>query len=322
MKSKHVSLWHSKSTSWLEESTFDHNKSNDMVTVESLYSLVSQGTERLAISQPLSSEVANRLAVPYMKGSLDSTFTYGYSLVGRVLDGPEHLLNNNVHLLHPHQSHARVLESDLFALDANFDPRRAVFASNMETAVNAIWDAQLELGDRLLIIGYGTIGALIGQVAERIVGVPIDILEIAPERRSKIDTHRLIEKVSPGAYDVAFNATGNGQMLQVALSAVRNEGRVVELSWYGESQVSLQLGTDFHYGRKQIIGSQVSNIPFRKQPNWDYKKRKMLVMDLLESFDATKLIDQEIPWSHAAYFFNELRAAPFAGLGVIINYNE
>ena len=40
-------------------------------------------------------------------------------------------------------------------------PARAVLAANMETALNAVWDAAPGPADRIAIVGAGVVGALV-----------------------------------------------------------------------------------------------------------------------------------------------------------------
>jgi len=37
-------------------------------------------------------------------------------------------------------------------------PGRGVLAANMETAVNGVWDAAVQPGDRVAVIGAGAVG--------------------------------------------------------------------------------------------------------------------------------------------------------------------
>ena len=63
------------------------------------------------------------------------------------------------------------------------------------------------------------------------------------------------------------------------------EARIIELSFYANEEVKLHLGRSFHMNRLKIISSQVSEIPKHMQANWDYKKRKEKVFQLLQDFN-------------------------------------
>ena len=101
------------------------------------------------------------------------------------------------------------------------------------------------------------------------------------------------------------------------------EGKVVELSWYGEKEVSLNLGGDFHLQRKQIISSQVSRVPYDKSARWDYKRRKEVVLKLLKNSIFDSILTNEINFEDAPAFFNSLRTRDGyvdKGLGWTIRY--
>ncbi len=312
-----LELWHDKERSWFETSEI---ASEAGLTIRSLHSLISAGTERVVTSHAIVHEMAERMAVPYMKGSLDKSFTYGYSLVGHVISGGE-LQGKLVHVMHPHQDYSLVEEKAAYVLPDELDPRLATLISNMETAVNAVWDAQIELGDRILIQGYGLIGALIASVLKQYPGLDLQVLDIDPKRKQQITDHQLDHFDHKNTeFDVVFNTTSSEQTLQDAFRLTRLEGTIVELSWYGSKQVNLSLGADFHYGRKRLICSQVSHIPNRKQPNWNYKNRKDLVVRLLQELEPTYLLGHEIDFQDAPEFYRKLRSGDIKELSTIINY--
>ena len=47
------------------------------------------------------------------------------------------------------------------ALPETVPPQRAVLAANMETALNAVWDAAAGPADRIAVVGAGVVGALV-----------------------------------------------------------------------------------------------------------------------------------------------------------------
>ena len=111
-------------------------------TVRSLYSAVSSGSERLVLAGRVPPDLHASMRVPYMAGDFPFPIKYGYSLVGTVEQGPSHLLAKVVHLLHPHQDVCLVDATDVFPVPDGIPPSRAALASNMETAITAIWDAR------------------------------------------------------------------------------------------------------------------------------------------------------------------------------------
>lgn len=316
-----LELWHNKENSWLVEKNSPLD-TVDQIVVQSLYSLVSLGTERLVTTQNFTEVLASNMGIPYMQGSLLNDFTYGYSLVGQVISGPLEIKGKFVHLMHPHQNVLAVRKQDVFIIPDSMDPKLATLASNMETAVNAIWDGSVEIGDKILVIGYGIIGAMIALLAKTIGGVEVTIRENNPNKGLVIANagFKKYDQRNSSDFDVVFNTTSSGEMLQEAIELTRQEGKIVEVSWYGDRSIKVNLGADFHYGRKRIICSQVSQIPYKKQPIWDYKKRKNLVFKLLNDLNPIHLIESEVPFSETPVFFDELRRGAIDSVGVVIKY--
>lgn len=313
-------LWHNHANSYHKEVPIGKAE----VVVRSLYSFVSTGTERSMIStKQLSSATAMKMAIPYMEGQLGQDFTYGYSLVGEVLEGPDELVGYKVHLLHPHQEYAFVSSADAHIIPVGIDPKHATLASNLETAVNALWDSEIKEKDSVLIVGYGLIGALVARLCKDYVGTTVTVSEPNQVRATMAKSHgfELLNKQPSKAYDVSFHTSGTSKGLQSAIDQVGKEGKIIELSWYADREVTLRLGDGFHYDRKQIISSQVSSIPKSKQHDWDYKKRKTLVFDLLSKIDFSYLIQKSVPFDQTPQFFNDLRRETPSELGIIIDYN-
>jgi threonine dehydrogenase-like Zn-dependent dehydrogenase len=187
-----------------------------------------------------------------------------------------------------------------------------------------MWDARPELGDHIMVVGYGLIGALIARLCQETVGVQVHIVE-TDEKRAALAKHHgfnLWESTSSQPLDMAFHTSGTDEGLQFAIDRVRREGKVIELSWYGSRKSTVVLGDSFHYDRKQIISSQVSNLPNRKQNDWDYKRRKALVFELLSKLDFSHLVGHSIHFDQSPDFFNSLRAESPSDIGIIIDYNR
>lgn len=315
-----IELWHNKEKSWLTPHKLPVPSEGQLI-IKSRYSMISTGTEKVITTQVLDPDLALKMAIPYQKGAMTNTFTYGYSLVGEVISEGE-FQGEKVHVMHPHQDFAVVYTNDVRVLPRDIDPKLATLISNMETAVNAVWDAQVELGDRVLIQGYGTIGALVASILQKYPGLDLHVHDIDPQKAELIASHGLsVYDMEEEEFDLVFNTTGSEIALEEAFKFARLEGTIIELSWYGAKRVSLELGESFHYGRKRLICSQVSHIPNRKQPNWNYENRKDLVIRLLQELDPTYLLGHEINFQDAPEFYHKLRSGDVKELSTIINYH-
>ncbi|MEN0004557.1 MAG: zinc-binding alcohol dehydrogenase [Bacteroidota bacterium] len=314
-------LWHlSSSTSSLLSSAIPAPKEGQCL-VKSEFSLISLGTERLVASGAVPVDLHQNMRVPYMEGSFELPVKYGYSLVGQVVTQGYPLSGKKVHLMHPHQSYCIVEAEALTLIPEKVPIRRAVLASNLETAVNAVWDSQVQIGDRVLVVGFGMIGALTALLLQQIAGVEVYIAERLPQRRAlaqQLDFQLLAEETD---FDITFHTSSSSSGLQMAIDRLGYEGTSVELSWYGTKEVSMQLGASFHQQRKRLIASQVGQVPGSKQNRWDYRRRKQLVFQLLQQEKFDQLLTHEISLSEAPALFGKLREGTLEGIGWTIKYD-
>ena len=82
--------------------------SNDtQVSVRTLWSGISRGTERLVASGRVPVAEYERMRAPMQEGTFPFPVKYGYCAVGIVEDGPGELAGKTVFALHPHQDQFR-----------------------------------------------------------------------------------------------------------------------------------------------------------------------------------------------------------------------
>ena len=316
-------LWHlsAEKSQIVEEplSSIDHQQ----IAVKSHYSLISSGTEYLVASGQVPSQLHQSMQVPHMGGSFSFPIKYGYSLVGKVSsEGP--LKDKMVHLLYPHQNCCTVNTADLFVIPNGIPPKRATLASNVETALTAIWDSQVSIGDRVLVVGFGMIGALVARLLSFLPAIKLGIVEKNPARQqlAKQMGFQIWEPAEHDLpFDLAFHSSASAAGLQTAIDAVGLESKIIELSWYGEKISPLVLGGSFHQQRKQIISSQVSRLPSSYQARWDFKRRKETVFELLKNPTFDQHVTHEVPFDESPMFFEQLRKRDLPdGLGWCIAY--
>ena len=293
--------------------------------IQTLYSAVSPGTERLVLSGKIPSKLFNSMACPYMEGKFSFPVKYGYSLVGKVTVGPKSLIGRIVHLLHPHQNKCVVRTRDAHPVPSAVPPARAVLASNLETAVNAVWDSGVLLGEKVLVIGFGIVGSLTARLLSMIPGVQVTIVENHPTKAvlaEKMGFHAADANSLSADFDMIFHASGSPEGLQLALDQTGFEGKIVELSWYGDTEAPLKLGGRFHNKRLRIISSQVSHIPAEMRPHWDKNRRKKLVFRLLENELFDQHMTHTVSFSELPSLYSRLIQGPSDGLNYLVRYPE
>jgi len=154
----------------------------DEVVVRALYSGISRGTEALVFQGRVPASEYQRMRAPFQAGEFPGPVKYGYASVGQIEHGPRELLGRTVFVLHPHQTRYIVPARSVHVLPENVPASRAVLAANLETAINGVWDGRPQIGDRIAVIGAGTVGCLVAWLAARILGCEVDLVDINPRR--------------------------------------------------------------------------------------------------------------------------------------------
>jgi threonine dehydrogenase-like Zn-dependent dehydrogenase len=217
-----------------------------------------------------------------------------------------------------------VRAADIHVVPENVPPQRAALASNLETAVNALWDSRMSVGDRALVVGFGAVGALVARLAAMVPGGELWVVDAEPakvEMARRMGLTACAPQELGGVFDVVFQASGSAAGLELALARSGFEGRVVELSWYGTENVSLPLGREFHERRLQIVSSQVSSLPPRQRARWDRDRRKGLVFRLLQDPVFDEHCGETISFADLARIYPAILRAPNPGLGTIVRYD-
>lgn len=256
----------------------------DEVRVRALHSGVSRGTEALVFRGEVPPGEYQRMRAPFQAGDFPAPVKYGYASVGVVEAGPDMLLGRTVFCLHPHQTHYVVPAGAVHALPAGLPPARAVLAANMETAVNALWDASPRIGDRIAVVGGGVVGLLVAWLAARLPGCQVELVDtFAP--RARVAAQLGLAFASPEAAardaDLVVHASGQPAGLVTALGLAAFEATVLELSWYGQRSVALPLGEAFHARRLTLRSSQVGHVATAQRARWSHDRRMALALALL-----------------------------------------
>jgi 2-desacetyl-2-hydroxyethyl bacteriochlorophyllide A dehydrogenase len=287
--------------------------SGDEVLVRALYSGVSRGTEAIVFGGQVPSSEWERMRAPFQAGDFPAPVKYGYASVGRVERGPRELQGRTVFVLYPHQTRYVVPVRAVYAVPDAVPPARAVLAANMETALNGIWDARPHAGDRITVIGAGTVGCLAAWLASRIPGCDVVLCDVNPRRAAVARALGVVFADGPqagGDADVVIHASGSPEGLERALRSAANEATIVELSWFGDKTVSLPLGRAFHAKRLTIAASQVGHVAPSQRPRWDVRRRMQLALSLLSDAALDALITGESEFETLPDVMPRLAAAP------------
>lgn len=295
----------------------------DDIVIRTLHSAISRGTERLVLSGRVPESEFTRMRCPFMGGTFPFPAKYGYCLVGRVETGPKALRGRTVFALHPHQSAVVLPAEAAIVVPRSVPPRRAVLAANMETALNAVWDAGAGPGDRIAVVGGGVVGLLVGWLCGNIPGANVTVIDIDDRRAkaaSRLGLGFALPADIPGDCDIVFHASASAAGLATALRLAGNEATVVELSWYGAGEVAVPLGAEFHSRRLKLVSSQVGQVAPSHRPRWTHRRRLATALDLLADPRLDGLLGPPIAFADLPACINEILAPESGVLCQVIDY--
>lgn len=260
----------------------------DDLVVEALYGAVSRGTEALVFRGDVPASERERMRAPLQEGDFPGPVKYGYMTVGRIIDGAPERVGQTVFALHPHQDRFVLPAAMAVPVPDTVAAERAILGANMETALNALWDGGVLPGMRVVVVGVGVVGALIGALAAQIPGCDVTLVDVQPGRadiaRAMGCGFALPDAISegtPGGADLVFHTSATEAGLATALAAAGMEARVVEVSWYGTRTPAVPLGGGFHAKRLRLVSTQVGQVAPEMRPRWPHGRRLALALSLL-----------------------------------------
>jgi NAD(P)-binding Rossmann-like domain len=294
------------------------------VLVRASYSAVSRGTESLVFHGRVPASENQRMRCPHQVGEFPGPLKYGYASVGVVEAGPTELLKQAVFCLYPHQSAYVVAAAAVLPIPTSVAPERAVLAANLETAINALWDAAPRLGDRVTVVGAGVLGCLCAYLLARQIGVAVELVDIEPARAvvaGALGACFALPENAERERDLVIHASATEAGLCTSLELAATDSTVVELSWFGDAQVRLPLGGAFHRKRLALRSSQVGTLSPGARRRFDYRARLALALELCGDELLSVLIDAESPFETLPTLMPILTAPGSIGLCHRLRYD-
>ena len=311
-------LWHiNAETSEWQDAILEKTVAQDSLMLRTHFSMISTGTERLVAKGEVPMSMQNIMGVPYMDGAFSLPIKFGYACGGQSDEGKVY------HYMHPHQDVCILKKDALFELNNGLAPHKIPLVSNMETVLNAIWDSEYSETSSIAICGFGNVGSLLANTLRLYAEKEVDVLEKDTWRKDKAQSMGWNANAEEEKrYDIIFHTTGTSAGLQYCIDHLNEEGKVIELSWYGTKKVSLSLGEAFHYKRLSIKSSQVSKVSPIVSHKIDYTKRKEIAADLLLDSSYDELIANVVSKKEVPLLFKDLRNNSMPnGLIWLIKYN-
>jgi NADPH:quinone reductase-like Zn-dependent oxidoreductase len=296
---------------------------NEFVRVRALFGALSRGTESLVYRGLVPESEYTRMAAPWMGGTFPFPVQYGYSNVGRVEDGPSDWIGRQVFALQPHQTLYQASIQDVVLLPDGVSAERAVLAANMETALNAVWDAAPGPGDRITVVGGGVVGCLVAYLCGHLPGSEVTVVDINSERASiarSLGVYFSLPEGAPSDSDVVFHCSASAAGLATAIAAAGDEASVLELSWYGANSILAPLGGAFHSRQIRLQSSQVGHISTSHRPRWTHRRRLQAAMQMLTDSRLDVLLDPAVHFSNLPDQLPDLLGARGDALCCLIRY--
>jgi threonine dehydrogenase-like Zn-dependent dehydrogenase len=208
---------------------------------------------------------------------------------------------------------------------ADVPPERAVLAGTVETAVNALWDAAPLLGDRVAVVGAGMVGCTVARLLTLFPAVQVTLVDVVAER-AKVAAALGVGFAAPeeaaGGRDLVVHTSATSAGLQLSLDLLGSEGTVVDLSWYGDTDVRLSLGGAFHSRRLGLRASQVGTISPARSASRTTEDRLALALDLLRDPAFDVLVTGESPFRELPDVMGRLASGSLPALCHTITYGE
>ena len=317
------------------------------VRLETLYSGISAGTELTAYrgSNPyLNSEwdASRRLFVPGNSTHSYPLDAWGYEEVGTITgvgDGVDSgLVGRLVWGTWGHRSSVvRPMEwvTERLMPDG-LDPVAGIFAKIGAIALNAVLDADIHVGETVVVFGAGVPGQIVAQLARLNGGrvVSVDLLHGRRELAERLGASLTLDPVADdvaervrqltgnrGA-DVVIEMSGSYHALHEAVRTAAYSSRVVVGGFFQGAATPVRLGEEFHHNRISIIGSQISGVAPALQHRWNELRMSTTALQLMcdGRLDLTSLITHTVPAEDAPAAFEMLDTSPEAALQVVLDY--
>jgi threonine dehydrogenase-like Zn-dependent dehydrogenase len=332
--------------------------------VETLYSGLSAGTELTFLkgTNPyLSSRWESQYGV-FVDGEPSASFPVpflGYMEVARVTESRAGAPREGdvVAMAYGHKSgHVADAAQDFHVvLPPGMDPMLGVFVAQMgPICANGLLHAAADLygaqarglgdgvvGQRVLVMGAGTVGMLTALFARRCGALDVLLVDPSPFRRSRAEALGFAALDAPDAWihvkdrwfhgpaergaDVAFQCRATGGALHQCLKALRPQGTVIDLAFYQGGSEEVRLGEEFHHNGLAIRCAQIGRVPRGLAHAWNRRRLAAETLALLaDEGDAIRrtLITHVEPFDAAPAFMERLVAERPDFLQVVFEFGR
>lgn len=321
----------------------------DQVRIHTLFSGISAGTELTAYrgSNPYLNKRWDEDRRLFVDGSTSFEYPvngWGYEEVGEVVEIGSDVSRVKVgdriwgtwgHRSETIQTEARAADR---ILSPTVDPRIGIFSQIGAIALNVILDADIHVGETVVVFGLGVPGQIVAQLARlngaHVIGV--DGIAARRELALELGIHEVLDpsdgevaervraKTGGRGADVCLEVTGNYHAMHEAIRTVAYSSRVCVAGFMQGEGTGLRLGEEFHHNRVAVIASQISGVAPALQHRWNEYRLASTAMRLAEEgkLKLADLISHELPVAEAGFAFTMLDTKPQEALQVVLTFEE
>ena len=319
------------------------------VLARSFLSGISHGTEMTAYlgTSPFVEKTItkHRTFQPRVDGAAFYPFRYaGYELIGEVIalgEGVENFcIGDRVWFPAQHQTHFVFEANDpqAFRFSASFPLEAGAMINLSSIALGAVLDAEVKLGDTVVVFGGGTVGQLVVQLAFLSGAQRVFLVEPSEERRafatakSAVETFDsqdgnlvsvLLSRNEGRSPDVVIECSGTIPGLRGALQAAGVAGRVVAAGFFAGGTAGLTLGEEFLHNRITLLPSMwVWDCPSRWPERWDRNRLLHQAFHLLESgrLIVEGFVTSRFPFENAQEAYEAIAREPHKHMKAVLTF--
>jgi threonine dehydrogenase-like Zn-dependent dehydrogenase len=317
------------------------------VLVRAIYSGFSQGAERRKVlGQGIQTRWDEELRQFTADAKEPSASPLGYENVGEIIEvganEDRHLVGRVIWAGEPHQN---VFVAEAAAIDGHVLPTtpgakdlwRFAFLARLRVALNGVHDAEILVGENVLVVGGGTLGSFCGLLARRSGARNVFLADVSAEALalgerlglipvpadSEADLREMKRISGPEGIDKVIEASGTYEGLQTALRSVRLAGHVVALGTYAGGGSPLNLGAEWSRNRVTLVSSMsVNDCPSRHYPGWTRQRLDRMARELLAAghIDPADLNVRTVPFSDAMSVYQGVAVTPLKGEQIVFSY--
>ena len=220
-------------------------------------------------------------------------------------------------------------------LKSGTDARIGIFSQIGAIALNVVLDADIHVGETVVVFGLGVPGQLVAQIARlngaRVIGV--DGVASRRELALKLGADLVLDANEGGVAekvraltdgrgaDVCLEVSGNYRALNEAIRTVAYNSRVCVAGFMQGEGIGLRLGDEFHHNRVQLVCAQISGVNPSIDHRWNEYRLQKTFIDLAVSgkVNVTDLISHEFPLEEGGAAFQLVDTATTDVLQVVLN---